>query len=262
MPRLGIIGGTGLSKLTELQHVRKEALQTPFGEPSSPLTFGELYGVEVVFLARHGYGHTIPPHAVNYRANIWALHHVGVENLLAIAAVGGINREMVPGSLVFPDQIIDYTWGRKTTYFDCDLSSVTHIDFTEPYSTHLRSLLAQAAIKAELPVIETGVYGCKQGPRLETAAEIRRMHRDGCDMVGMTGMPEAALARELNLEYACCAVVANWAAGIQEGAITMEEIEKHVKTGMNKVDRLLHSLMDVINASSESQTIANDQEQS
>lgn len=249
MPLLGIIGGTGLSRLGELEQVRKQAMQTPFGEPSSPLTFGQLNGTDVVFLARHGYGHTIPPHKVNYRANIWALHHVGVENVLAIAAVGSIREDMHPGSLVFPDQIIDYTWGRNTTFFDQDLSSVTHIDFTQPYSSSIRTWLLKAAACCHFDVIDHGVYGCMQGPRLETAAEIQRMKRDGCDMVGMTGMPEAALARELNLEYACCAVIANWAAGLGDGIITIQEIERHVKTGMEKVDHLIHGLMDELKKS-------------
>lgn len=244
--KLGIIGGTGISKLSELKNINKTVTHTPFGEPSSALTFGTLHGVDVVFMARHGYGHTIPPHRVNYRANIWALHQAGVDGLLAIAAVGAINESMRPGNLVCPDQLIDYTWGRSTTYFDEDLASVTHIDFTEPYSSVTRGILLKAAEGCDFELIPHGVYGCKQGPRLETAAEIQRMKGDGCDMVGMTGMPEAALARELNLEYACCAVVANWAAGLGDGAITMQEIEKHVKSGMDKVDRLLHCVTDVL----------------
>lgn len=253
MPTLGIIGGTGLSKLSELTQVEKRALHTPYGEPSSALTFGQLNGVDVVFLARHGYGHTIPPHRVNYRANIWAMQHVGVSSLLAIAAVGSIHPSMCPGGLVFPDQLIDYTWGRHTTYFEQEPDSVTHIDFTYPYSAALRTALMAAAESGGLDVIQSGVYGCMQGPRLETAAEIQRLKRDGCDMVGMTGMPEAALARELNLDYACCAVVANWAAGIGDDVITMDEIEKHVKTGMLRVDQLLHCLMDVLQPESNDQ---------
>ncbi len=243
---LAIIGGTGLTSLKTLEITRREVVHTPYGEPSGPLTRGVLGGKEVVFLARHGYGHTIPPHKVNYRANLWALKQIGVKKVVAVAAVGGIRTDMVPGSIAIPDQIVDYTWSRNHTYFENDLTHVTHIDFTEPYCEELRAILLKACHNAGLPVIENGTYGATQGPRLETAAEINRLERDGCHIVGMTGMPEAALAREAELCYAACAVVANWAAGRGDGGISMEEIELHLKAGMEKVRTLLQYLISLL----------------
>jgi 5'-methylthioinosine phosphorylase len=244
MPQLAIIGGTGLTTLSTLENIRREVVHTPFGAPSAAITHGRLRGKEVAFLARHGYGHTIPPHRVNYRANLWALKHIGAERILAVAAVGGIRADMGPGKLAVPDQIIDYTFGRANTFFEEDLSHVIHIDFTHPYSDELRRQVIAAATTSGVEICSDGTYGATQGPRLETAMEINRMERDGCDLVGMTGMPEAALARELGLDYAACAVVANWAAGRGEGLITMEEIEKHLTTGMDAVKKMLHQLMD------------------
>jgi 5'-methylthioinosine phosphorylase len=241
--RIAIIGGTGLDKLDALTIDHRETPVTPYGEPSAPLTFGRLQNKDVVFLARHGDDHAIPPHRVNYRANLSALHQAGVKQIIAVAAVGGISRAMAPECIVFPDQIIDYTYGRAHTFFENDLDHAVHIDFTYPYSEALRQSLIQAARQAHLNALETAVYGATQGPRLETAAEIRRMERDGCDVVGMTGMPEAALARELDLHYACCAVVVNWAAGKTSGIITMDEIRAHLDSGMDKVHRLLAELM-------------------
>lgn len=239
MRRLAIIGGSGLAHIPELQAISEEELDTPYGKPSADLIVGALNGIEVTFLARHGGSHTIPPHKINYRANIWALHHLGVESIAAVAAVGGITRLMEPGVLVIPDQIIDYTYGRKSTFFEDDSDPVTHIDFTYPYSEKVRHQLIQASEQAGLAAVKQGTYGCTQGPRLETAAEIRRMAHDGCDLVGMTGMPEAALARELSMEYACCAVVVNWAAGKTEGIISMVEIEQNLQKGMADVLKLL-----------------------
>ena len=243
MSRLAIIGGTGLSKLVNLENIHKRVIKTPYGELSSPLTFGQLNGVDVVFLARHGYGHNIPPHRINYRANIWALKEVGVTDVTAVAAVGSINRSMPPASLVLPDQLIDYTWGRRSTYFEDDLEQVTHIDFTWPYSRELRQKLKSAMNRTSIDVLDTAVYGCTQGPRLETAAEVKKLARDGCDLVGMTGMPETALAKELGLNYACCAVVVNWAAGLEEGGISMQDIDGYAASGMVKVERLLKVLV-------------------
>ena len=243
---LAIIGGTGLTSLEILKITRREMVSTPFGEPSGPVIHGELCGREVLFLARHGYRHTIPPHKVNYRANLWALQSIGVQRIIAVAAVGGIRADMIPGTLAFPDQIVDYTWSREHTFFEENLSHVTHIDFTYPYDPLLREHLIQAAREAGLDVREQGTYGATQGPRLETAAEIRRMEHDGCHMVGMTGMPEAALAREIGVDYATCAVVANWAAGKTEGPITMEEIHGHLTNGMAKVKVLLERLIPLL----------------
>ena len=243
---LAIIGGTGLTSLETLSIGRREMVSTPYGEPSGPLTYGELGGKTVIFLARHGYGHTLPPHKINYRANLWALQQSGVEQVIAVAAVGGIRADMEPGCLAFPDQIIDYTWSRGHTFFEDDLTHVTHIDFTYPYCEELRQQLIQAARRAGLDAREGGIYGAMQGPRLETAAEVLRLERDGCALVGMTGMPEAALARELGLRYATCAVVANWAAGKSEGEITMEEILRQLTGGMEKVKILLREVVPLL----------------
>ena len=242
--RLAIIGGTGLTQLKDLEISRREVMHTPYGEPSGPLTFGLYHEHEVVFLPRHGAQHTIPPHQVNYRANLWALKNAGIETVIAVAAVGGISEKMLPGVIAIPDQIIDYTWSRFHTFFEGDdLRAVTHVDMTYPYSDTIRQTLIAASRELGLEAIEQGTYAATQGPRLETAAEIDRLERDGCDVVGMTGMPETALARELELQYACCAVVANWAAGRSEGLITMEEISRNLESGMARVKLLLAAVI-------------------
>lgn len=246
MTNLAIIGGTGLTSLEGLHILGREVVHTPFGEPSGPLTRGELFGREVTFLARHGMRHSIPPHMVNYRANLWALKHIGVTHVIAVAAVGGIGEQMAPRRLAIPDQIIDYTWSRAQTFFENGLSKVTHIDFSQPYCQELREALISGARSEKLEVIERGTYGATQGPRLETAAEIDRMERDGCDLVGMTGMPEAALARELELCYAACAVIANKAAGRGEGVISLEDINENLKGGMEQVRRLFSAALPLL----------------
>ena len=238
-PPIAVIGGTGLTSLDTLKITHRQTVSTPYGDPSSPLTHGELGGRSVVFLARHGQQHTLPPHKINYRANLWALHRLGVQQVIAVAAVGGIRHDMAPGALAFPDQLVDYTWGRHGTFFEDDLSHVTHIDFTEPYCPALRERLIQDARALELDARESCTYAAMQGPRLETAAEVRKLERDGCDIVGMTGMPEAALARELDLSYVTCAVVANRAAGKAPGEITMAEIQQNLVSGMVRVKMLL-----------------------
>ena len=242
MTDLAIIGGTGLTQLKSLDIINREIVHTPYGDPSGPITHGTLNGKAVVFLPRHGYNHTIPPHKVNYRANIWALKEAGASNILSVAAVGGIRADMQGSVIAVPDQIIDYTWNRINTYFEEGLQHVTHIDFTQPYCEHMRQLIIRAAATANVTVIPEGTYAATQGPRLETAAEINRFERDGCDMVGMTGMPEAALAREQELCYAVCAVVANPAAGRGAGEITMEDIERQLVTGMDQVKLILEQL--------------------
>jgi 5'-methylthioinosine phosphorylase len=246
MTALAIIGGTGLTTLKNLEITKRETVHTPYGEPSGPLTFGVLSGKEVVFLARHGQGHTIPPHKINYRANIWALHNTGVKNVIAVAAVGGIADDLPSGILAIPDQIIDYTAARESTFFAEGLNHVTHIDFTEPYCEHLRQVLIRACALGQLECVPHGTYATTEGPRLETAAEVARMARDGCTMVGMTGMPEAALARELELCYATCALVVNKAAGRGDGPITMEEIEQTVSKGMQQVRTLLEHIVPLL----------------
>ena len=239
MNELAIIGGSGFTSIETLRVTRRKVVHTPFGEPSAPLVHGAFCDRDVVFLPRHGSAHTIPPHKVNYRANVWALHHIGVEQVVGVAAVGGIRHDMGPLILVIPDQIIDYTYDRPHTFFEQDLTEVTHIDFTYPYCEKLRQELFAAAQELGEPAISGGTYGATQGPRLETAREVQRLERDGCDIVGMTGMPEAALARELGLCYACCALVVNWAAGKGEGTISLREIEHNLRVGMEKVRRLL-----------------------
>ncbi len=241
MNKLAIIGGSGLTKLPGLTITHRQVVRTPYGEPSGALIFGELAGHPVVFLARHGYGHTIPPHLVNYRANIWALHSQGATHVAAVASVGGIHPEMRPGMFAVPDQIIDYTFGREHTFAEYDGKPVTHLDFTWPYCEEMRQRLKLALQAAGEDYLDGGTYGCTQGPRLETKAEIDRMARDGADMVGMTGMPEAFLAREIGLCYAAIAVSVNWAAGRGESqeAITAEAIEANLKQAAERIRTVL-----------------------
>ena len=242
---LGIIGGTGLTQLANLEITRRQIIRTPYGEASAPLTFGEICGHPVVFLARHGSGHTIPPHAVNYRANLWALHSEGVDEIVAIATVGGIHPDLVPGSIALPDQIIDYTHGRRSSFHDGVEQPVRHIDFTEPYCTNMRELCKQAAERAGESLLDGGVYAAVQGPRLETAAEINRLERDGATMVGMTGMPEAALARELEISYAALCPVANHAAGRGNSlhGISYEDIGAVLNATMQRVRNLIEQVV-------------------
>lgn len=243
MTKIAIIGGTGMTSINNLEIVGREIVHTNYGEPSGPITCGKLAGHEVLFLARHGYGHTIPPHKINYRANIAALKDAGVEKIIAINAVGGITPKMVPEALVIPDQIIDYTWSRTNTFFEEGLEQVVHIDFTNPYCEELRKQIMKASATCGIKVIKRGTYAATQGPRLETTAEIKRLENDGCDLVGMTGMPEAALARELELCYASICVVANMAAGKGSAEITMEEIDKNLQQGMADVRNLLEHVI-------------------
>lgn len=244
---LAIIGGTGLTKLANLNISRRQVVRTPYGDPSGALTFGEINGNEVVFLARHGYGHTLSPHEINYRANLWALAQQKLAGIVSVASVGGIRADLAPGKLIVPEQIIDYTWGRKHTYFEGTDKPVTHIDFTQPFSAWLREMILSSDQALEDPVLDGGVYACTQGPRLETAAEIRRLESDGADMVGMTGMPEACLARELGVPYAMLAVVANWAAGKNDSTqeIHLRAANEVVTQALQKVHRILECMSGV-----------------
>ncbi|MFP5460167.1 MAG: S-methyl-5'-thioinosine phosphorylase [Gammaproteobacteria bacterium] len=239
--KFGIIGGSGLARLAELRDTRRQVVRTPWGDPSCPLTHGRLDGVDLVFRARHGYGHTLAPHEINYRANIWALEQAGVDGVVSVATVGGIRDDFGPGTLVLPDQIVDYTTGRCCTFFEGPGQPVVHVDFTWPYDEQVRGLLARAAQNLGESMAPSGTYGCTQGPRLETAAEIRRMERDGCDLVGMTGMPEAVLARELGLPYAALAVVANHAAGKGDSSreVSLDAITLAVEQAMVRVRAIL-----------------------
>ncbi|CAG0929019.1 MAG: S-methyl-5'-thioinosine phosphorylase [Rhodocyclaceae bacterium] len=241
---LAIIGGSGLTQLANLAVERREVVRTPYGEPSGTLTFGRLCDQPAVFIARHGYGHTIPPHEVNYRANVWALKQAGATSIVSVASVGGIRGDLGPGTLLVPHQIIDYTWGRKCTYHEgCD-AQVVHIDFTQPYDPELRQMLLEAARDAGQAVMDGGIYAATQGPRLETAAEIDRLERDGADIVGMTGMPEAALARELELPYAAITVVANHAAGRGDSRLGIQfaRLEDVLRESMERVRRIIEMI--------------------
>jgi len=242
---LAIIGGSGLTQLSSLEVTFRKAARTPYGEPSGALTFGKLRGRDVAFLARHGYGHTIPPHEVNYRANIWALREEGATEIVSVASVGGIRADLGPGMLVIPHQIIDYTWGRRSTFFEGGDVPVSHVDFTAPYSEPLRQKLLAGARACGEPVLDGAVYAATQGPRLETAAEIDRLERDGAEVVGMTGMPEAGLARELDLPYATIAVVVNHAAGRGESraGVRLERIEQTLHATISRARRIVEEVV-------------------
>lgn len=239
---LAVIGGTGVYRLAALDDVETRHFDTPWGAPSGPLRIGRLGKARVAFLARHGEGHALPPHRVNYRANLHALHQAGARRVLALNTVGGITDAYGPRVLACPDQLIDYTWGRDSTFWDGE-GEPLHVDFGHPYSPRLRGAVLAAARNAGVQVVDGGCYGATQGPRLETNAEIARMRRDGCDLVGMTGMPEAGLARELGLEYACLAIVANWAAGCGDAAeITLEEVLENVAAASSGLPELVRGL--------------------
>jgi 5'-methylthioinosine phosphorylase len=241
---LAVIGGTGLYAFPGLQAIERVPVATPFGEPSGVVMVGKLADKRVAFLARHGEGHTIVPHRVNFRANVYALKHLGATRVIGVNAVGGIRDDMGPRTIVVPHQLIDYTHGRYTSFCDIEGAKVEHVDFTEPYTPSLRAALIAAAAAKGVAVVAEGVHGITQGPRLETAAEVERMRRDGCDLVGMTGMPEAVLARELGLEYACVAMVANWAAGCGGAqTITMAEVFDHLEATTARIPPIISALL-------------------
>lgn len=243
---LAVIGGTGVYALGELADVETHQPDTRYGPPSGPVRVGTLAGKRVAFLARHGEGHSLPPHRINYRANLAALHALGITRVLALNTVGGITERFGPRVLACPDQLIDYTWGRVSTFCEEPGTEVLHVDFGDPYTPTWRRQILDAAQRAGVAVIDGGCYGATQGPRLETRAEIARMRRDGCDLVGMTGMPEAGLARELGLDYACLAIVANWAAGAgpePDEVITLKDVLDNVAAAMDGVPRILHCLL-------------------
>lgn len=244
---LAVIGGTGLYALAELRDVQSHQPDTRYGAPSGPVRVGTLDGRRVAFLARHGEGHSVPPHKVNYRANLAALQALGARRVLALNTVGGIGARFGPRVLACPDQLIDYTWGRISTLCEEPGTEVLHVDFGDPYTPALRRQLLDAAAKRGIDLVDGGVYGATQGPRLETKAEIARMRRDGCDLVGMTGMPEAGLARELGLDYACLAIVANWAAGAgpdPDEQITLEDVLANVAAASAGIPALVSALLD------------------
>lgn len=243
---LAVIGGTGLYKLADLQDVETHQPVTHYGALSGPVRVGTLGGRRVAFLARHGEGHSLPPHKINYRANLAALQALGATRVLALNTVGGITERFGPRVLACPDQLIDYTWGRISTICEEPGTEVLHVDFGEPYTRSLRQAVIDAAASAGVALVADGCYGATQGPRLETRAEIVRMRRDGCDLVGMTGMPEAGLAREMGLDYACLAIVANWAAGAgpdPDEVITLQDVLDNVAAASSGLPRLLSALL-------------------
>jgi 5'-deoxy-5'-methylthioadenosine phosphorylase len=243
---IAVIGGSGLTQLANLEITHRKIVRTPYGEPSGPLTYGHIGAQEVVFLARHGYGHTLAPHEINYRANLWAIQAQEVTRVIAVCTVGGIAPSLGAGMIVIPDQIIDYTWGRPWTYFEGAEEPVTHIDFTHPYSEELRALALAAARDVGVPVVDGGTYAATQGPRLETKAEIDRLERDGATLVGMTGMPEAALARELGLAYAHLAVVVNPAAGRGTSArtVSLDDIARVIDDTMGGIRLIVAKMVE------------------
>jgi 5'-methylthioinosine phosphorylase len=237
---IAVIGGTGMNQWPGLEIQRHHALDTPYGAPSAPLIEGRFHGTRVLFLPRHGVGHVLPPHAINYRANVAALKAAGVTTVIAVAAVGGIAHWFAPGEVCVPNDLVDYTWGRAHSFADgAPGSTLQHVEFSEPYTARVRTQLIHAGGAAGIVVGELGIMAVTQGPRLESPAEIRRLQRDGCDMVGMTGMPEAALAREAGLEYAALAVCVNWAAGVKGIGDIHAEIHQSIERGMEKVRAVL-----------------------
>lgn len=238
MKRLGLIGGTGLDHWGTA--TRSHDINGVYGQPSAALAEYQVGAVQLFFLPRHGKQHEIPPHAVNYQANIDAFRQLQVEGIIAVNAVGGISSNNQPGTLTVPDQLIDYTWGRAHTFSMTAADDLLHAEFAGPFDHRLRSVLLKAAKLAQVDATDGGCVGVTQGPRLETAAEIRRYKRDGCDLVGMTTMPEAALAREAGLDYASLCINANWAAGLEDEPVSMEAIEATLKDAMVKVRDLLN----------------------
>ena len=241
---LAVIGGTGVYRIAELEQVESHLPETRYGFPSGPVRVGMLGGRRVAFLARHGEEHGVPPHKINYRANLVALQMVGATRVVALNTVGGITERFGPTVLALPDQLIDYTWGRISTLSEEPGTEVLHVDFGDPYTPELRAQILAAAQRAQVAMVDGGCYGATQGPRLETKAEIARMRCDGCDLVGMTGMPEAGLARELGLQYACLSIVANWAAGCGGAEeITMAEVLANVETASIGIPSVLRALL-------------------
>lgn len=250
-----IIGGTGFHKFpdfSEEPNTQKEVVKTPYGESSAPLNIGKIGHHKVVFLPRHGPTHKIAPHRINYRANLYALKSIHVDQVISLAAVGGMEAPFSPGTLVLPDQIIDYTWGREHTFYDgtCKESDffstdLEHIDFSHPFDEKLRKKIHQMAQKAGVHIVNGAVYGVTQGPRLETPTEINKMAKDGVHIVGMTAMPEAALAKEIGLAYSTIAMVVNEAAGRSPEAITMESIQKNLDQTKSSVLKILNQLFTI-----------------
>jgi 5'-methylthioadenosine phosphorylase len=238
MAKIGVIAGSGLYEIPGLTINKRRKISTPYGNPSDQYILGKFGNTEVIFLPRHGNRHNIPPHMINYRANIWGFKKLGVERILSISAVGGIKKGLEPGNIVVLNQLIDMTKTRKQTFYD-GKTGVIHIDFTEPYCAETRGLLLKAGRRSRIPLINTGTYLAVDGPRLETASEIKAFRVLGGDVVGMTVIPEAPLARELEICYAGISVVANFAAGIGRRKLTTSEVMDAMRASTEKLKRLL-----------------------
>lgn len=247
MSKVGVIGGSGLYEIKGLTIKRKKRVSTPYGKPSDQYLIGEINNTEVVFLPRHGKHHNIPPHMINYRANIWGFKKLGVKRILSISAVGGIKKGLKPGDIVILDQVMDMTRNRASTFYD-GTDGVAHIDFTEPYCPELRKILLKAGGKIRVSLKNGGTYVAVEGPRLESASEIKSFGILGGDIVGMTGMPEASLAREMEICYAGLSVVANYAAGISKTKLTVTEVKEAMKDSTEKLKRLLKESFSLIPA--------------
>lgn len=246
MVKAGIIAGSGFYDIEGVKVLEERTIATPYGQSSDVYRICELSGKMFIFIARHGSPHRIPPHKVNYRANIWGLRELGVERILSVNAVGGINRLMHPGDIVIADQVIDMTHGRESTFYDA--AEVVHIDFTMPYCPDLREALFEAGRRNNIPLKESATYLSSNGPRLESKAEIRFYSQIGGDIIGMTGMPEASLARELEICFAKVCVVTNYAAGISEDKLTVTEVIDTMKASTRKVKTLLMETLEIIPA--------------
>ncbi|NLW45064.1 MAG: S-methyl-5'-thioadenosine phosphorylase [Syntrophomonadaceae bacterium] len=237
MTMIAVIGGTGVYDPDMLEDVREEAISTDYGEVK--LTRGSYKGRPVAFMPRHGGDHSVPPHRINYRANIAALHRLGTKRIIATAAVGSLNPEFKPGSIVIVDQFIDFTKSRISTFYEGDERGVIHTDVTEPYCPELRKVLYEVASSMGTDVFDRGTYVCTEGPRFETAAEIRMYKILGGDVVGMTSVPEAVLARELGICYATVAMVTNFAAGISPNKLTHEEVVSFMQSNIARLRKVI-----------------------
>jgi 5'-methylthioadenosine phosphorylase len=240
----GIIGGSGFYRPDLLSDIREVKVDTPYGE-IKPL-IGRLGDLEVAFLPRHGQDHSVLPHKINYQANLWGLHSLGVKRILATTAVGSLTSELTPGMMVIVDQFLDFTKQRPLTFFEQGDVQKAHIDMTEPYCPAMRAELSKAAAKLNIPVQIGGCYVCAEGPRYETAAEIRMFRMVGGTVVGMTGIPETVLARELGMCYANLSIVTNWAAGIAVSPLNHAEVVQVMALNQGKLRELItHYLVEV-----------------
>lgn len=235
---IAVIGGSGVYALDYLTDVQTTVVSTPYGK-SPEIVLGKLANRNVAFLPRHGKKHTAPPHLVNYRANLWALRELGVKRVLATTASGSLRSRMRPGDLVLLDQFVDFTKRRPMTFYEGGKGGVVHVDVTEPYCPELRKILRETARALKIKLHPRATYGCTEGPRFETAAEIQALRRLGCDLVGMTNVPECILARELELCYAAIAVVTNFAAGISKTKLTHEEVAELMAKNIERVKSLI-----------------------